>query len=219
MGTRRVPRSVLFTAVVAAVVAVAALATVATLRAREETPTSEYTASIPAQAAGPDCGQRPCQVVATQHVQGADVRLLADTSGANGRFVAGDGTVLETTITELGAKLTPESLTCVSASVPACLVSAPLNGGKVAQVVVARDGSWRSVDKPYLSEAGVVVLQNLLGDDAPEIVVVDAEPALARVYLLDGNEVACTKRYSSPSQIRGWPSVRLLSSDLRACSD
>lgn len=219
MATRRVPRSVLVTVVLAAVVTVAALVAVVSIRVRENGPqAAEVAAPTPAQQqAGPDCGESPCRVVAVRNVQGADVQLLADADGANGRFVPGDGTVVETTITELGAKLTPDSLSCVTATVSACLVSASLNGGKIAQLVVARDGDWRSVDKPYFSDAGVIVLGNVTGTDDPEVTVVDSDPALARVYALDGSVAGCTKRYSYPAQIRGWPKVQLLASDLRAC--
>lgn len=218
MGTRRVPRSVLITVVATAMVTVGVLGGVAVLRVHRNAANTDAPAAAPLSAASPDCGDGPCRVVARQTVQGTQVQLLADASGANGRFVGGDGTVVETAITELGARLTPDSLSCVAATVPVCLISAPMDGGKVAQLVVAHNGNWRSADKPYFSQAGVVTLQNLLGDDTPEVVVVETGPVLARVYLADGSVAACTRRYSSTSQIRGWPEVKLLASDLRACT-
>lgn len=218
MGARRAPRSVVVTAVLAALVTIAALVAVGKLRTKD-TSVPGVEAALPTtsiSANGLDCGNAPCGVVATQNVAGSSVELLADAHGGNGRFQAG-AVVLQTTITELGARLTTDSLSCVQASVSACLVDAPLNGGRIAQLFIERAGTWRSVDKPYFSDAGIVVLGNVSGSDAPEVSVVDSNPVLARVYGLDGSVVGCTKKYSYPAQLRGWPNVRLQASDLRAC--
>ena len=206
------------TALVAALVTIGALIGVASLRSRGDgRPDLEAVApgaSAPASVEG--CGPAPCQVLATRTAGTGTVRLLADGAGANGRFQAG-AAILETTITQLGARLDPGSLSCVTASTSACLITGPLNGGRVGQLLIERAGTWRSVDKPYFSDAGVLVLDDVSGSEAPEVVVVQGSPVLARVYALDGSVVGCTKRYTSPSQLRGWPAVRLQAADLRSC--
>ncbi|GHF78603.1 hypothetical protein FHX82_004456 [Amycolatopsis bartoniae] len=216
MDAKRAPRSVLLTALLAAIVTVGALVGVAAMRAREDRP--REAAPVPPVSAQPgtDCGDGPCKLLATRTVGAGAVELLADAQGANGRFQA-DGQVVQTSITELGGRLDPDSLTCVAASVSACLVSAPFSGGELGELVVQRDGDWRAVAKPYFSDAGVIELGNVANDDAPEVVVVQSSPALARVYALDGSVVGCTRKYSYPAQLRGWPQVRVLASDLRAC--
>ncbi|MTD59035.1 hypothetical protein GKO32_34380 [Amycolatopsis sp. RM579] len=205
------------TAVVAAVVTVGALGGVASLRARDQAPRLEAGApAMTPQSAAAECGDGPCRTVTTQTVNGAQVSLLADEQGANGRFQAG-GQLVQTSITELGARVDASSLSCVAASVSACLVSAPLNGGRIGEVLVEQDGEWNSVDKPYFSGAGAIALNNITGTDAPEITVVESAPVLARVYTLAGAPAGCTKKYTYASQIRGWPNVRLTAADLRAC--
>ncbi|WP_236795696.1 hypothetical protein [Amycolatopsis sp. GM8] len=213
-----VPRSVVVTAVVAALVTVGALAGVASLRSRDQGPRLEAAAPVAApQSAVAECGDGLCRTLVTQAVNGAQVALLADEQGGNGRFQVG-GQLVQTSITELGARVDGNSLSCVAASVSACLVSAPLNGGRIGEVLVERDGDWNPVDKPYFAAAGVIALNNVTGTDAPEVTVVESSPVLARVYALDGTLTGCTKKYSSFSQIRGWPNVRLIASDLRTCS-
>ncbi len=217
MGARRVPRSVLFTAVLAALVTLGALGGVAALRGQDDVTRVDAGAPATPQAADHECGDAPCQVVATASVGATQVELLADAQGDNGRLQAG-GQVVQTSITQLGARLRGDSLSCAVASVSACLVEAPLNGGRVGELVVQRDGDWHPVAKPYFSDAGVLLLSDVTGTDAPEVVVVQSSPALAEVYALDGGVVGCTKRYSYPAQIRGWPQVRVVASDLRSCS-
>lgn len=217
MGARRAPRSVVFTAVLAAAVTAGALAGVASLRTQKDSPQLDAAApAVSQQVSSAECGDGPCRAVTTQSVDGVQVELLADPQGGNGRF-SSRGEVVQTSITELGARLDANSLACVAASVSACVVSAPFSGGRVGELLVEREGDWRSVDKPYFSDAGVIALGNVTGTDAPEVTVVQASPVLARVYALDGTVVGCTKKYSYLSQIRGWPKVRLLASDLRAC--
>jgi hypothetical protein len=208
---------VVFTAVLAALVTVAALAGVASLRLRDDSSRIDAAAPpVPPQTATVDCGDGPCRTLASQDVGRQQVDLLADDQGGNGRFSSG-GEVVQTSITELGARVDASSLSCVAASTSACLVSAPLGSGRIGELLVARDGDWSSVDKPYYSAAGAIVLGNVTGTDAPEVTVVESSPVLARVYALDGSVVGCTRKYSYPSQIRGWPTVKLLASDLRAC--
>jgi hypothetical protein len=121
------------------------------------------------------------------------------------------------TVSALGGRLDANSLSCVSGAMSACLVHARQEGTMIAQLVVDRAGTWRSVDKPYYSSAGVVRLDDVTGDSSPEVVVVQTGPVLARVFALDGSALGCTRRYSSVGQLRGWPEVQVSSSDLRGC--
>ncbi|NYI87598.1 hypothetical protein HNR02_000921 [Amycolatopsis endophytica] len=206
------------TAVLAAVVALSALVTVRLLREDGgSAPTSADGAAGSAPTAGVNCGEAPCRVIAQASVDGALVELLADAQGGNGRFQAG-GNLLEVTVSALGGRLDAGSLSCVDGAVSACLVHARQNGAMIAQLVVDRAGTWRSVDKPYYSSAGVVRLDDVSGDSAPEVVVVQTAPVLARVFALDGSALGCTRQYTSVGQLRGWPEVQVRSSDLRGCS-
>ncbi|NKQ58266.1 hypothetical protein HFP15_35985 [Amycolatopsis sp. K13G38] len=205
------------TAVLAVLVTVGALIGVASLRSRDEGgPALQMAAPAVPVTTAEECGSGPCRVLASQTVDGGTVELLADDQGANGQFRAG-GVVVQTTITRLGARLDAGSLSCVTASVSACLVTGPLSGGRVGQLMIDRAGTWRSVDKPYFSDAGVLTLNSVSGSGAPEVVVVQNSPVQARVYALDGSSVGCTRHYTYLSQLRGWPNVRLEASDLRAC--
>ena len=207
------------TALLAALVTAGALVGVAALRSRDDGGARlEVTAPGATQpVSAEDCGAMPCKVLVSLKVDNSSVQLLADDQGTNGRFQA-DAALLETTVTRLGARLDPGSLSCVTASTSACLVSGPLGGGRVGQLLIDRAGAWRSVDKPYFSDAGALVLGNVSGSDAPEVVVVQSSPVLARVYALDGSVVGCTRRYTYLSQLRGWPDVLPQASDLRSCS-
>ncbi|NIH85497.1 hypothetical protein [Amycolatopsis granulosa] len=218
MGRGSAPRSVVVTAVLTAVVALSALVTVRLLRADGSGAAPPAAAAgSSAVIAGADCGDGPCQVVSQTSVHGEQVELLAGPGGGNVRFQAG-ASVLEVAVSELGGRLDANSLTCATAAVSACLVQARQESATIAELVVERGGTWRPVGKPYYSSAGVVRLTDVSGDDAPEVVVVQTAPVLARVFALDGSALGCTRRYTSVSQVPGWPEVQLAPGDLRACS-
>ncbi|WP_158892036.1 hypothetical protein [Amycolatopsis anabasis] len=226
------PRSAVVTAVVAVLVTAGALVTVALLRPRAEDssaaePNSAPAASAPAQ----ECGDAPCQVLATQNVNGTTVELLAGADGNDGRFRAygpNSHVVIETKTTALGARLNQNSLQCVAGPVSACLVRGLNDGGMLGEVLVSRDNDWRSPEKPYFSDAGGLVLDPVAGA-APDVVVVkhqcpsggetkcQSRPVYAEVFDLAGEQLGCTRDYTSPSQLRGWPAINLVQSDLRAC--
>lgn len=213
---RKVSGSVVFTAVFAALVTVGALILVAALRWHGASNLPPADPGSVSASGGTDCGG-PCQVLASRNVNGRAVRLLADANGGNARFEAGSEE-FEATVTALGARVDANSLSCVSASVPACLISATQNGGKIAQLLFERAGQWWAVERPYFSAAGVVVLNDLSGGVAPVVVIVDNSPAVARVYALDGSIAGCTRHYASVTGVRGWPDVRLVPADVQACS-
>jgi len=232
-----VPRSVLVTVLVAAVVTAGVLIAVLVLRPHPEAaapagPTPDP--SPPAPSAVLDCGPAPCEQVAATTVGGTEVALLAAVDGSSGRLRFGPASAnatVETSITTIGARVGPDSLRCASGVVTACLVRGTSDGGMVGEVLARRGDSWQDAGKPYFSDAGNISLSDANGDGSPEVIVVRHEcpgsqpgsaackvsSVLATVFDLAGNQLSCTKKYTAPSQIRGWPDIRLLRSDLRAC--
>ncbi|WP_210770531.1 hypothetical protein [Qaidamihabitans albus] len=228
-----VPRPVLVTALLAALVTVGALVTAFVLRPEAGGGIPEPSVDAAESVGAADCGAEPCQVLASTEVGGLRMELLADGNGGTGRLRAGGsaaGIVAETAITAMGVQLTSDSLDCVAAADPVCLVRGPLDGGMVGEVQVWRDGSWRAAERPYFSDAGSIGLDDVAGDGAPEVIVVRHEcsqvesatacqeaPVLAEVLDLRGALLGCTYQYESPDELRGWPEVRLRESDLREC--
>jgi hypothetical protein len=86
-------------------------------------------------------------------------------------------------------------------------------------------------EKPYLSDAGNLSLSDADGNGSPDVIVVGHEcsPSLpgrpsarrrrcwVRCLISRARHLGCTKKYTSPSQMHGWPDIRLTNSDLRAC--
>ncbi|WP_329052091.1 hypothetical protein OG738_06600 [Amycolatopsis sp. NBC_01488] len=232
----RTPRSALLTAVLAAVVTFGAIGAVFVLRPRPEAPAG---ASAPAAApvsAVVTCGGGPCRQLAAVSVGGTPVVLLTDASGGSARVRVGPapGTVFELSIAQLGVRLDPNSLRCIDGSAPACLVRGDVGDQGTAaygELLVASGGVWQAPGKPYFADAGTLSLYDVTADGRPDVIVVrhdcpgvesgtpkcDAAPVLGQVYDLTGKSVGCTRRYTAPSDLRGWPDIRLTRTDLRAC--
>jgi hypothetical protein len=233
----RVPRSVLVTVLVAAVVTAGVLIAVVVLRARPGVTTAAGAVpdlSPPVTSSSSNCGPVPCRQVAATTVSGIAVALLSAPDGGSGRLRFGSESAnmtVGTTITTIGARLGPDSLRCASGAVVACLVRGVADGGMVGEVLAHRGDSWEHAGKPYFSDAENISLSDAGGDSSPEVIVVRHEcpgsqpgsvkcevaPVLASVFDLAGSALGCTKKYTSPSQLRGWPDIRLLKSDIRAC--
>lgn len=233
----RVPRSVLVTALVAVLVLVAALVTVAGVRRHHDSPVPPGAgADVPAggQQSTSQCGPDPCVQLTALTVSGTTMVLLGDRNGGSGRLRIGPesaNVTLEMTITTIGARLGADSLRCAVATISTCLVRGVTEGGMVGEVLSGRGTNWRTADKPYFSDAGTISLSDVTGDGLPDVIVVRHEcpgdqpgspkcaaaPVLASVFNLAGVPLGCTKKYASPSQLRGWPDVRLAKTDLRAC--
>lgn len=229
----RAPRSVLVTAAVAMVVVVGTLVAVVALRPGPDQVVSALpnpgTASDTADPAV--CGSSPCQTVATQDVNGGKVTLLASQDGGVARVNVG-AAIIDLTITEQGVKLTQDSLRCLGGAVAACLVRGPVTGGQIGEVVANRGSTWEIASQAYLSDANYIGLADVSGNAAPEVTVVRhdcpstaqdtpkclAAPVVAEVFDLGGRSIGCTKRkYTSPSQMRGYPTIRLAPTDLGSC--
>lgn len=166
-------------------------------------------------------------------VNGYPVRLLTGSDGRVGKLrINGPGTeqVVDVSITDLGVPLTGNSLRCASGTTPACLVVGPRGSGAVGQVFLARGQAWKSPTRPYFSNAGTIVLDNVVGNDSPEVVVVEHDcgpdtelaacrevPVVAKVYDLGGRVLGCSETYPWPARIPGWPKIDLDGTALRAC--
>ncbi|HEY3467927.1 MAG TPA: hypothetical protein VGL47_22550 [Amycolatopsis sp.] len=232
----RTPRSALLTAVLAAVVTIGAIGAVFLLRPRPE-PSS----GVSEPAAGPvapvvTCGDGPCRPLAESMVDGTPVVLLTDPTGGSARLRVGPepGTVFELAIAQLGVRLDRNSLRCVDGAAPTCLVRGDVGDDGTAaygELLVGSGGVWRDPLKPYYSDAGTLSLYDVTADGRPDVIVVrhdcadaasgspqcEAAPVLAEVYDLTGKPVGCTRRFTAPSDLRGWPDIRLTRADLRAC--
>jgi hypothetical protein len=239
MQTQRVrtPRSVLLTALLAAVVIAGALIVVVALRPR---PDPQVTGDVvpggpPGTAlAQPICGPGPCEQLAAQTVGDVPVTLLAAPTGKFGqvRIGTGQGTLVDLMIAGMGATLSKESLRCVDGSTASCLVRGDYEGGAVGEVLVNHGDTWRSSGRPYFADAGNMSLFDVTGDGTADIIVVrhecpeslpgsakcQASPVVAAVFGLGGDSLGCTKKYTSPSQLKGWPDVRVTKSELRPCA-
>ncbi|SDY71173.1 hypothetical protein SAMN05421504_106476 [Amycolatopsis xylanica] len=235
----RAPRSVLVTAAVAMVVVVGTLVAVVALRPRADQAEPASPSAGPRLTGTADptvCGQAPCQTIATQVVNGGKVTLLAGPDSGVARLdvdVPPSDTIVDLTITEQGVKLSQDSLRCLGGAVPACLVRGPVTGGQIGEVVANRGSNWEIASQAYLSDANYIGLADVSGSEAPEVTVVRhdcptvaqdtpkcaAAPVVAEVFDLGGRSIGCTKRrYTSPSQMRGYPTIRLSTSDLGSCS-
>lgn len=222
-------------AVVSALVAGGALVAAAVVRDRGETAATPTSSPAPTTSGvGLDgCLVKPCQVLATVPIGGTVVELVADAGARSGRLRiggAGSSDVIEVTITDHGATLTPESLQCVSGTLAACVVRGQVTGGNTeAQVVVGRTGKWSDRGTPYVSDAGYLALADLMPDVGPEIVAVQhrcdrattadcsATKVFAEVYSLVGAKLGCTRTYTRLDSMPGYPNVDLADAALDPC--
>ena len=222
------------TVVLAALVAAGALTAAWWQRPDVQQDSAAERSAAPTTAAGePRCGNSPCEVLDSTTVNGYPVQLLAGSGGRVGKLRI-DGPrgerVLDVSITGLGASLTGNSLQCAAGTTPACLVVGPQRSGAVGQVFLARAQSWNSPTRPYFSNAGTIVLDNVVGNDSPEVVVVEHDcgpdtelaacrdvPVVAAVHDLGGEVIGCSETYPWPARIPGWPEIDLDGAGLRPC--
>jgi hypothetical protein len=233
-GSSRRPWALITAAVLAALVAAGALVAANAVREqRAAAPPTESRSTEPAPVGVRGCRVEPCQVLASAAVAGTSVELVADAGARSGRLRIGgpsSGTVIETTVTDLGVTLTRSSLMCVARALSACLVLGEYEGGTAGQVVVGRSGKWSSLAKPFVSDAGYLALAEVTGRlSGPEVVAVqhacdraadsscaDA-PVFAQVFATTGVELRCTRSYPSLAALPGYPVVGLTDADLSPC--
>lgn len=234
MAGRGTPRSLVVAVVLSAVVAAGAVAGSAALRWRAV----DAAGGLSSGQTAPDvdvsgCQVEPCQVLGTQTVGGTTIELVADAGAMSGRLRIGgltSGRVIETTITDMGVALTPDSLQCYAAVIYACLVRGNLQAGSAGEVVVGRSEKWSALQRPYVSDAGYLALANVTEDSAPEVIAVQHDcagaapadcanrPVFAQVFALTGEEIGCTKSHPRIEQLPGYPVIHLTPAQLRPCS-
>jgi hypothetical protein len=237
-------RSLVVTLAVTGVVLVAALAGAVLLRPR---PAADNTAANRAPITTQSdlreqCGNGPCQLLATTTVGDSTVQLLADnlvpsadqTQSGRVRFRGGTGTaVFETNISQDEAVLTHSSLSCLSRPVPACIVFGEYSrnnqkAGALGEVFVQRGGYWtRPSYSLFYSSAGYFTLWEAEGDATPQVITVQNDCPSGRcanpkVYvqlfsLGVDSPTSCTKPVSAISLLPGHGTVLPPAADLRAC--
>ncbi|SEP51903.1 hypothetical protein [Amycolatopsis saalfeldensis] len=239
MGTslKRTPRSALLTALLAALVTAGALVAVVVLRSSPVEDGAPGAAPVAApgtdQPTATTCGTGPCRELAAMTVGGTPVSLLADATGGWGRVRVGakPDTEFELAITGMGAKLAPNSLQCIAGTTSACLVRGDVSGGAFGELLIESSGVWRDFGQPYFADAGTLSLDDVDQDGRPDLILVrhecpgstpgtttcQAAPVLAEVYQLSGDILGCTRKVTSPSQLRGWPLVQVRRNELSAC--
>lgn len=228
----RAPGSVLLTALLAVVVTAGVIVAVVLLR--PAAPAPDGAPGVPPVSDGApsvNCGASACREIGAMTVGGLPVVLLADDAGKEGVVRIGADTVYPLMLNDMGVTLKGDSLRCVDGTTPVCLVRGDAGGGSAGELFVARGGVWRDTGKPYFSDAGTVALNDVTADGIADVIVVrhecpgaqsgsarcQAAPVLAEVYDVARGSVGCTRRYTAPSELRGWPDVRLTKADLRAC--
>jgi hypothetical protein len=159
-------RAVVVTACIAAALTLLALVGAIALRPHQTSTDAGTAGSGPTTAAANatlQCSDGPCQSLARTTVAGSTVQLLANGAATTGRvrIVTAQGldSVFETTISQLGAKLTAQSLSCVNATTPVCMVSGSGSEGSAGEVFLETDGNWTRADAPYVASGGYISLR------------------------------------------------------------
>jgi hypothetical protein len=231
VAASRTPWAIVAAAVLSALVAGGAL--LAADRLGDRSAPASRTSAPPTSAIGVDgCVVRPCTVLATTPVAGTSIELIADRGARSGRLRIGGPTssdVIEVTVTELGVKLTADSLQCVAGSLSACVVRGGYDGGTVGQVIAGRSGKWSALAKPFVSDAGYLALAQVTADPGPEVVAVQHDcdraadpdcadrPVFAQVFTMGSGEAGCTQEYQSLESLPGYPKIEITSGELTPC--
>jgi hypothetical protein len=160
------------------------------------------------------------------------VQLLANAAATSGRVriitAQGLDSVFETTVSQLGATLTAQSLTCVNASTPVCMVSGGGPEGGAGEVFVQSDGDWERADAPYFASGGYLSLRQG-GSQGPEVITAQVNcgsdlstqcasaPVYVQVFAVSGATLGCTSPVSKLNKLPGWPDVTVSQSQLHTC--
>ncbi len=228
-------RSVVITASVSAGLAVLALVGAILLRPNRTAGTavdSGGTPPSPSANATLQCANGPCRTLASTTIAGSSVQLLVNAAATIGRvrIVTAQGldSVFETTINQLGAALTAQSLSCVDATTPVCMVSGTGPQGSAGEVFVETDGGWARADAPYFASGGYLGLR-ADGTQGVEVLAAQANcdddlstqcasaPVYLQVFAVTGDTLGCTSPVSRLNRLPGWPNVTVSQAQLRAC--
>ena len=180
-----------------------------------------------------ECGNGPCRSLADTTVAGSSVQLLANADATSGRVrivtAQGLNSVFETTISQLGATLTAQSLTCVTATAATCMVSGTGPEGSAGEVFVEANGDWERADDPYFASGGYISLRQG-GAQGAEVITAQVEcdsdlttecagaPVYVQVFAATGATLGCTTPVSKLDRLPGWPTVTVSTGQLHACS-
>jgi hypothetical protein len=191
------------------------------------------TPTLPAANATLECGNGPCRALASATVAGSSVQLLSNTDATSGRvrIVTAQGldSVFETTISQLGATINAQSLTCVTASTPVCMVSGTGPEGSAGEVFIQTNGDWERADAPYFASGGYISLRQG-GTQGPEVVTAQvncdsdlsaqctSSPVYVQVFAVSGATLGCTAPVSKLDRLPGWPTVTVSPAELHTCS-
>lgn len=227
-------RAVVVTACIAAGLTLLALVGAILLRPHQTPRGADSTGSAPSTPsanASLQCASGPCRSLASTTVAGSTVQLLANTAATTGRvrIVTAQGldSVFETTISQLGAALTAQSLSCVDATTPVCLVSGTGSQGSAGEVFLETGGDWSRADAPYFASGGYIGLR---GDGAkgPEVLTAQLScdsnssqcataPVYLQVFAVTGETLGCTAPVSKLDRLPGWPNVTVSPAQLHDC--
>jgi hypothetical protein len=227
-------RAVVVTACIAAALTLLALVGAIALRPHQTSTDAGTAGSGPTTAAANatlQCSDGPCQSLARTTVAGSTVQLLANGAATTGRvrIVTAQGldSVFETTISQLGAKLTAQSLSCVNATTPVCMVSGSGSEGSAGEVFLETDGNWTRADAPYVASGGYISLR-ADGSQGPEVFAAQTtcdpdssqcptDPIYLQVFTVTGDTLGCTSPVSKLDRLPGWPNVTVTQTQLRDC--
>ncbi|WP_156365185.1 hypothetical protein [Sciscionella sediminilitoris] len=195
-------------------------------------PTQQDTASADSPGSGRNdkCVRTDCPVLTSvESVDGA-VRLHATADGEQGALeVPGAESALRITVTDVGARLAKDSLSCVpgDGTVGAtCLVAGDSPQGRVGEVFVYKQASWDRVDRPYVASSGILQLRATDGRNA--VIAVQrgcrsedcqSSRVYAQVFAVGGRDLGCTETYASKYSLPSWPEVAPRGYQLHPCTD
>ena len=234
-GAGRAGRPVVITVSVAAGLAVLALIGAILLRPQHSGAPAgnELVTGTPAGNAVLQCDSGPCHSLASTTVAGSTVELLANAAATSGRvrIVTAQGldSVFETTISQLGATLTAQSLTCVNGSAAVCMVSGNGPEGSAGEVFVQSNGDWTRADDPYFASGSYIALR-ADGTQGPEVVTAQVNcdsdltsecgsaPVYVQVFAVSGATLGCTTPVAKLDKLPGWPNVTVSQAQLKPCS-
>jgi hypothetical protein len=210
-------RSVIVTIVLAVLVAGGAVGGAVYLRSKRA-PVEPAPSPEPPPVISTWCRTEPCSVLAETTVGTTKVELIADAGAKSGRLRINGDRLVEATITDRGATLTGKSLQCLDGTDIACLIKGERDsGGWLGEVVTGRADTWKLLERSYQSDAGHLSLAEVTGDGVQEVVAVQ-KGFFAKVFLLDGSELGCTKTVTKIEQLPGWPAPKPAKTQLKVCT-
>lgn len=194
-------------------------------------------AAAPATEAQPtlQCGGGPCQLLAVGTAGGDQVELFVGPDKGGRLRISGARrlSIFESQTSNMGVQLTSQSLTCVSGSVPACIVGGeyPAEGGVIGELYVDQNGDWERESGYVFADGGYLGLQEAVDSTGPSVVAVrldcgSSDPghcsspkAYVEVSTVTRNPIGCSALVSitTPGAVPSSLDRHPRRSDLRPC--